>query len=219
MVDPALLGAATLAAGAGVATFFSPCAYALLPGYVGYYVAAVDDGEDPRLAGAIARGLAASAGVVAVIGVLAVAVLLVGGAVADYVDVLEPLVGVALVGLGLLVFAGRGPGWHMDLPARRRSVLGFALFGGGYAVASAGCVAPLFLAIVVRAATFPPAGSLLVLGAYAAGLGALLLGATVTIAVGHAGVVGRLTRHRRLVDRAAGVALVLAGIGQLIVAA
>ena len=219
MVDAALVGAAGLALGAGVATFFSPCAYALLPGYVGYYAAAVGDGEDAPLAGALVRGLAATAGVVAVIGVLAVAVLLLGGAVLAYVDLLEPVVGVALVVLGLLVLAGRGPGWHARLPERRRSVLGFAVFGGGYAVAAAGCVAPLFLAIVVRALTFPPVEALVVLGAYAGGLGVFLLGATVAVAVGHAGAIDRLARHRQLVDRLAGLALVAAGVGQLLLAA
>ena len=53
----------TFAIGAGTATFFSPCVYALLPGYVSYYVASVDE-EGAPLAGATARGLAATAGAV-----------------------------------------------------------------------------------------------------------------------------------------------------------
>jgi cytochrome c-type biogenesis protein len=35
------------AIGAGTATFFSPCVYALLPGYVSYYVASVDEERAP----------------------------------------------------------------------------------------------------------------------------------------------------------------------------
>ena len=216
MIGSETLGVAALALGAGAATFFSPCAYALLPGYVGYYVAAAGEDERVPLVGAFVRGLAATLGAVGVIAVLAAVALVVGEAITGYLDLLEPLVGVVLVVLGVLVVAGRGPTWHARLPSRRRSVLGFVLFGAGYAVAAAGCVAPLFLAIVVRATTFPAVETVLVLGAYALGLGGLLLGTTVAIAVGHGAAVERFTRHRRAVTRLAGIALVVAGVAQLV---
>ena len=214
----AVTATATLALGAGVATFFSPCAYALLPGYVGYYVSATtDDPDDVPLTGAVTRGLAASIGVVAVFAVLAAAILLVGRPMETVLWALEPVVGVALVVLGLAVVTGRGPTWHTALPERRTSNAGFALFGAAYAVAAAGCVAPLFLAIVLRALTYPPGSALVVLGAYAAGFGVLMLAATVAIAVGRNAILERLLEHRALLERGAGVALVLAGIGQLVV--
>ena len=51
-----LAGTASFALGAGAATFFSPCAYALLPGYVGYYAAAVDERGVRRGARRLATG-------------------------------------------------------------------------------------------------------------------------------------------------------------------
>lgn len=215
MISAEVVGAASLAAGAGVATFLSPCAYALLPGYVGFYVQSSDEDEETPLAGAILRGLAAFAGVVAVFAALSVAIVLLGRSFQPVIDVLEPLVGVALVALGAVVVAGWRPGWHAALPARRTSVLGFGVFGAGYAVAAAGCVAPLFLAIVLRAVTFPPGPALLVLGAYALGFGVLLLGATVAIAVGRDALIRWLGERRSVLDTAAGLALIVAGIAQL----
>jgi cytochrome c-type biogenesis protein len=243
MIGPETAGVATLALGAAVATFFSPCAYALLPGYVGYYVSAVEesdgggggDGASPAagrdgtatadggaaseapLVGALVRGLAAFAGVVAVFAALTAAVMLVGNAIEPVLGVLEPLVGVGLLALGAAVLLDYSPDVHVRLPERRSSVAGFAVFGAGYAVAGAGCVAPLFLAIVLKATTLPPAATVAVLGTYAAGFGALLVGATVAIAVGRDALLDRLSEHRGLVDTAAGVALVGAGVWQLAV--
>lgn len=212
-----------LALGAAVATFFSPCAYALLPGYVGYYVSAAEDEDESAssegvLAGALVRGLAAFLGVVAVFAALTAAVLVVGYAVEPVLGVLEPLVGVGLLVLGAAVLVDYSPGVHVRLPERRSSVLGFAVFGAGYALAGAGCVAPLFLAIVLKTTTFPPTDTVVVLGTYAAGFGGLLVAATVAIAVGHDALLERFGRHRSAVNTAAGVALVAAGAWQLVVA-
>nr|WP_254282147.1 cytochrome c biogenesis protein CcdA [Haloarcula salina] len=202
--------------GTGVATFFSPCAYALLPGYVGYYLSGTDDSDDAPIRGAAIRGFAAFLGVALVFGALSLLVVAVGRSIRPILTLLEPVVGVALVAFGVAVVLGKGAGWHVALPERRLSVAGFVLFGAGYAVAAAGCVAPLFLAIVVKAVTFSPGDALLVMGAYTLGFGTLLLGATVAIAVGRRELFDLLGRHQRLLNTVAGVALVLAGVWQLL---
>ena len=226
MIGPETAQTTVLALGAAVATFFSPCAYALLPGYVGYYVSAAEDDETAGdggtssggvLAGALVRGLAAFLGVVAVFAALTAVVLVVGYAIEPVLGVLEPLVGVALLVLGLAVLSSYSLDLHVQLPERRSSVPGFAVFGAGYALAGAGCVAPLFLAIVLKTTTFAPVDTVVVLGAYAAGFGGLLVAATVAIAVGHDALLERFGRHQTAINTAAGVALVAAGAWQLVV--
>jgi len=208
------LAAAGLAAGAGVATFFSPCAYALLPGYVGYYVAATGD-EQPPLSGAILRGGAATAGVIVVFATLALLAVAIQQSIEAYLPTVELLVGVALVALGVALAADLGPRPHVSLPERRTTVLGFGGFGALYALAAAGCVAPLFLSIVFQSVALPTAQTIGVLGVYAGTFGALMLATTVLTAIGHGVGVGRVALPARRLARIGGGVLVLAGLVQL----
>jgi cytochrome c-type biogenesis protein len=199
---------------AGVATFFSPCAYPLLPGYVGYYVNAVD-AEHASVAGAGVRGAAAAVGVLATFALLGGATAWVGHETLSGITVFETLVGGVLVAFGLLVALGHAPSLSLPLPKRRTSVLGFGLFGAGYALAGAGCVAPVFLAVVARAITLPTETALLVLGVYAGTVAVLMTATTVATGVGVVSNATRVMAHAGRLKRLAGVAMVLAGIGQL----
>jgi len=210
-------GTAAFALGAAVATFFSPCAYALLPGYVGYYISATD-GEVAPLDGALVRGVAATVGVFATFGALSGAAIVAGEAVEGVLPVVEPLVGVALVVLGLSVLRSGSLSVHVLLPERRATVLGFGLFGAMYALAATACVLPLFLALVVRSLSMSPPETALVLGTYASGFGLLMLAVTVATAVGHGLGAGRVAGYADRIARLAGLVLVVAGLGQVYVA-
>lgn len=213
----ALLGAAAFALAAGVTAFFSPCSYALLPGYVGYYVSSTG-GKSPPLGGAVVRGLAAAAGAITVLVGLSGVALVAGEALERTLPTLEYGVGIALVVLGAWIVYG-GPGAvHAVLPERRASVWGFGLFGGMYAIAATACVLPLFLGVAVQSMTLPAAEAMLVLGAYAGGFAALMLSVTVATAVGYEIGAGLLAGHVDRLVRLGGVALILAGVGQLYVA-
>jgi cytochrome c-type biogenesis protein len=208
---------AVFAVGAGTATFFSPCVYALLPGYISYYVASVDE-ESAPLAGATARGLAATVGAVATFGVLSVLAIVASETVEQARPIVEPLVGLVLIVLGTLVFWKGAVSLSIPLPERRTSVIGFGLFGAGYAVAATACVLPVFLSVALQALNLGVGGAVVVLGAYAGTFGLLMLAATVATAIGHDAVVGRMTAHSGLLTRAAGVVIVIAGSIQLYVA-
>lgn len=212
MADADLVGTLTFAVGAGLATFFAPCAYPLLPGYVGYYL----HREDAGLAGAAVRGVVASAGALVVLLVGGGVLLTVGQRLARHVALLEPLVGVALVAFGLLFLSGRAPSPHLRLPERRDSVAGFALFGGVYALAAAGCVVPVFFGVVTQSLTLPPAQAALALSGYAAGAALPLTGVTLLSAAG-SDAVREWGRHVGTVQRLAGVVMVLAGVTQVVV--
>lgn len=211
-------GSVAFAVGAAVATFFAPCSYALLPGYVGYYVAATD-GDAAPLGGALARGLAATAGVFLTFAGLSVTAIVAGAGLERALPVLEPLVGIALIVVGASVLYSGSLSVHVVLPERNASILGFGLFGAAYAFAATACVLPLFLAIVLQSLTMPVAETVLVLGAYAATFGALMLAITVATAVGRELGAGTVAAHSRLLTRIAGAVLIVAGTAQLYVAA
>jgi cytochrome c-type biogenesis protein len=198
---------------AGVFSFFAPCAFPLLPGYVGYYVASVD--EEVSLGGALARGGAAGLGSALVFGILALVVVTVGRTMLTRLQYLEPVVGIFLVALGVLLVVDRVPTLHVQLPGRRASVLGFGLFGAGYAIAASGCFAPVFVAVLLEAMTLSAVGSVVTIGAFAVGLGGLLLAATVAVAIGHDVGAGTIPRYTDRIKPVAGVVVIAAGLYQL----
>lgn len=198
---------------AGVFSFFAPCAFPLLPGYVGYYVASVD--EEVSLGGALSRGGAAGFGAALVFAAIAVVVVTVGRSILTQLQYVEPLVGLLLVALGVLLVVDRMPTFHVQLPGRRESVLGFGLFGAGYAVAAAGCFAPVFVAVLLEAMTLSTVGSVITIGAFAVGLGGLLLAATVAVAIGHDVGAGTIPRYTDRIKPIAGLVIIAAGIYQL----
>ncbi len=201
----------SMAVGAGVATFFSPCAYALLPGYIGVYLS---DGES-TLGGDGLRGLAAAAGVVAVFAVTVGAVALVGEAVQPWIGRIEPLTGLALVVFGVLLVGSSSFGWQLPLPDQRPGVVGFGMFGAVYAVAAVGCVAPLFFGLTLGALQAGPAQAVAVLAVYGGTIAALLLAVTVAIGVGYEIAELKLARLSVVGQKLGGVVLIAAGVVQL----
>ena len=207
-------GPAAFAAGVGVTAFLSPCAYALLPGYVGYYVAATE-GESPPLTGVLARGGAAVVGAVLAFAAIAGAAVLAGDALGAGLPYLEVGVGVALVGLGLVTLADLDRGGHVRLPRRRTSVVGFGAFGALYALAAAGCVSPLVIAVAVQSLALSTAGTVVTFGALAGTFAVLLLAITVLVGIGHEAGLNRLAGRSRSLTRVAGAVLVVAGAVQI----
>ncbi|ELZ39079.1 ISH9-type transposase ISHwa3 [Halorubrum saccharovorum DSM 1137] len=114
-----------------------------LPGYVGFYVNSTDT-ESASVTGAGIRGVVAALGVLATFALLGGATAWVGHETLSDITIFETLVGGLLIIFGLLVAFDRAPSLSVSLPKRRSSVLGFGLFGAGYALAGAGCVAPVF---------------------------------------------------------------------------
>ena len=137
----------------GAATFFAPCAFPLLPGYVAFYLGQGDEGAlegtPARLRQAAVVGVLTSLGFFLVYAALAGVVSAVGARALRDISVLELVVGSLLVVLGTLMAADK---LHLDrlsipLPERRRSPASFVGFGIVYAAAAAGCTAPLFIGL------------------------------------------------------------------------
>lgn len=217
MTDITLATNLPFAITAGVATFFSPCAYPLLPGYVGFYLNQTN-ADEASLGGASARGIVAGVGVLATFGALTWATLLVGQSTLSDITLFESLVGALLVVFGALVVIGRAPSVSVPLPKRRASVLGFGVFGAGYALAGAGCVAPIFLAVTARAASLPGEMAAIVLASYAGTVAVLMISVTVATGMGLVSNASRLTAYSGLIERIAGAVMILAGLGQLYLA-
>ena len=212
MVEAAVVGALAFAASAGVATFFAPCAFPLLPGYVGYYLS-----ENDGNTGMLAPAGAAAGGALGALAVVALLVLAVGQPVKTALPVLEPIIGVGLIAFGIATLMNRGPELRVPLPERPASVTGFGVFGAVYAVAAAGCVVPLLFGVVTQALALPAHSSALVLAVYALGVTLPLVGVTLLAGVGIDSWRSLGTYSRR-VQQVAAVVMIVAGGGQIYLA-
>jgi len=212
MVEPAVVGALAFAASAGVATFFAPCAFPLLPGYVGYYLS-----ENEEDTGMLAPAGAAAGGALGALAVVALLVLAVGQPVKTALPVLEPVIGAGLIAFGLVTLLNRGPELRVPLPERPASVTGFGVFGAVYAVAAAGCVVPLVFGVITQALALPVHSSALILVVYALGVTLPLVGVTLLAGVGIDSWRSLGTYSRR-VQQVAAVVMILAGGGQIYLA-
>jgi cytochrome c-type biogenesis protein len=230
---------------AGGFTFFAPCAYPLLPGYITYYLGEStthqysDSGFNQdrgritnslakalgvilspvlavRLSRAIIVSIIVSAGFFVIYGVLAGVVAFLGAPLLTNISALELVVGVLLVMSGGLMAAGwEPPALRVPLPKRRRSKVGYFAFGVLYGAAAAGCTAPIFIGIAFQALSLGTGFSLLVFGAYAAGMSMLMMTVTIATALGQGVLLEWFSQHVSLVYRGAGVLLMLAGVAEI----
>lgn len=200
----------------GVLAFFSPCGIPMLPAYLAYYLPRADreEGFGVSVARGLGGGALAALGgflVLAAIGLLAA---LLGAPFKERVILLELVGGLVVIALGVLTLLGRGPRVALAVrPSEKRSALALVGFGALYAGVSAGCAAPVFLSMLFGAFAAPTlADAALQVGAYAAGLAALLLAVTVLVTTTQDAMLKAMRRALPHVERASGVVLILVGL-------
>lgn len=211
----------------GVGTFFSPCAIALVPAYVGYYTGSTPEPEQASSAGRASAlegarfGGAAAAGVLGIFALGSAAIYLLRSrlGVVDSGELLSTftgagvVVGVLLVVLGVLVLASRAPTVSVPLRApERRTLASMAVFGVLFAVASMGCTLPLFFGLIGAAVGQPVPTAVAMVLAFGAAIAGLLLVVSVGLALAEDRIKPRLRAGARYVKPASGAILVLAGL-------
>ncbi len=210
-----------LAFTAGLLGAVNPCGFALLPAYLSVLVAAdrTPPGGARATAAAVGRALrctaALTAGYVAVFGAFGLLLTPAAGWLQPRLPWVTVLLGAGLAAAGGWLLAGRSlpaPGRGLPAPRLTGSTASTVLFGMAYAVASLGCAAGPFLAVVVsglRAGSVT--GGLLPFLAYAAGMG-LVVGVTATaVALVRVSAVARLRRAAAVVPRLGGLVLIVTG--------
>jgi cytochrome c-type biogenesis protein len=202
-------GTIGFAAGAGIATFFAPCAFPLLPGYIGYYM---NQSDTPS---GLLSGITAASGAVVMLGIVAGLTAMIGRRLTTILPLFEPVVGAALIVLGVLLWVEvEWASTTIPLTHRPDSLLGFGIFGAVYAIAAAGCVIPLFLGVVTQAVSLSPTNAATVLLTYAAGVAVPLIGVTL---LAESGMTAwqRLGHYTGRIEQIAAGLLITAGAGQL----
>lgn len=216
-MTPVIDAPLALAFTAGMVAAFNPCGFALLPAYLSYFLGADGaPGWDRRhVARAIVVGATVTAGFAAVFGIAGVLVTVFSLSVQPVVPWLSIVIGAGLAALGVAVALGFHPGLplpRLERGGRTRGLGSMALFGVSYAVVSISCTLPVFLAAVATVfdrSTF--ASGVSVFAVYAGGMGSVLIGMTLAVALAREAAVARARRFLPFVERAAGGLLAVAG--------
>ena len=216
-----------LAAIAGVASFFSPCSFPLLPGYMAFFLTldAKAQGTMTKRRAVIA-GMLSSFGIILVYGIIAGVLVLTAGVAAAYVPPLQALVGGLLIVMGAVMFTAVQYNWLVNpfrslrqrllpnwTPNEARTVQGKLFsYGVGYGAAGFGCVAPPFIAAVLGATVLGGfvAGAA-VLAVYAAVVLALMAAITVVLATVGQAAVKKINRYTEVIKKVSAVVLIVAG--------
>ncbi len=156
----------TVAAISGLAAFFSPCVFPLLPGFILYHLG---ESRQARLGRAAAIGLAGAAGVVVVNLMIGSLIAAVGTATPFQPDprrdipavlAVRFVAGAMVVGLGLLALSGRTLGAAVArfgsaladvAPGSAGTLTTSFIYGLTYNAAGLGCTGPILLALVLYA--------------------------------------------------------------------
>lgn len=211
MIDAPL----ALAFTAGMVASINPCGFALLPAYVGAFVAGDDvrARADRRIVRAVGVSMAVSVGFAAMFIVVGVVFSTASKALRQQMPWLTIVVGIVMVAMGVASIAG----WKPRLPfqkqtsAARSDALGMAMFGFAYALVSLSCTLGPFLSVSTFAMQRSFVGGITTYVVYAAGMGTIILALSVSASLAHDSFVVALRNASRWAPRIAGVLLLLSG--------
>ncbi|MFQ6107748.1 MAG: cytochrome c biogenesis protein CcdA [Thermoplasmata archaeon] len=222
------VGALVLAAFAGFATFFSPCSFPMLPGFVAYYLSEEAEQERKSTLRVLLSGLIAGVGMILVFLVIGIAWIAAGAAanIEEYTPVLGPIVGAILILLGALMFTNIQ--YHAlvrpfsrlkqaILRGKRRETGGYypKLFGYGvgYGAAASACTAPLFVAVLAQSSiSGGPAESLLVLVIFSMMIILLMVVITFMLSAFGQESVRKLSQYTEVIKKVSAVVLIVVGV-------
>jgi cytochrome c biogenesis protein CcdA len=215
MADPVLL---SFAFGAGVISFFSPCAFPMLPAYISYYLGQEGEGEEAGPARGLLFGGLTLLGMLSIFGALGSLLSFVGSRFLGQAIPLFGLgMGTLLLVLGVLLLATSRMRFSLPIKAPRfGGPISFYLYGVAYALVSLGCTFPIFL-IVVTGALLAQGflQGILVFLVYSLGMGTVMIFLSLAVSTSRdyfAASMGRVVPYVRLVS-----AVVLIAVGAYMV--
>lgn len=199
----------------GVLAAVNPCGFVLLPTWLLYFLGIEGDARRAPISRALTVSAALSTGLVGVFLVVGLVTRLFTQWFAGNAQWLGLATGAALVVAGGAMLAGWKPALAVPGPSPRRdrSLVGVALFGAAYAIASIGCTIGLLTSAVMGGVTrhgFLPGVVGIVL--YGLGMSLLVTALTVTLALARHGLLRALRVAMRRANLLAGAALILSGL-------
>ncbi len=194
---------------AGIFSLFSPCSYALLPGYVSYYL-----GAKFGVVKALTGGLACTLGLITVFAVIGGLASSLGELVPQIIPLLDIAAGVILIAMGLgNLLDLKMPFLSLNIvPSKKQGFLGLYTYGIVYGLAGVGCSAPIFISVLFYSMSKGLAQGVLSFVAYAIGMGTPLIVTTVLLSQAKDYMIQRINMATEKLQRASGAVLVAVGL-------
>ena len=223
-VDLQTYGIYGLAVIGGFVSFFSPCAFPLLPSYIAFYLRPEKGKNESSKYDGVSLGLKAAGGIVLVFGVLGIIAVSGGRWISNYIPYLEPIIGMIVIILGILLISEIDIGAYLtvflskiksklDIETRSSSSNSPFFYGLGYGATAAGCTFPVFLAVVMSSwLSEGYTGAITVLALYLLTMAALMLGFSIVTAFFRDKIVNRMRKGMRWINKIAGLILLVVGI-------
>lgn len=210
-----------IAFAAGVVSFLSPCVLPLIPAYLSFMTGLTTAElaeQDRSSARVLAPALLFVAGFSVVFVALGATASVLGEFLSEYRVVIEKIAGVAVIAFGVLMLGIIKVPWlygeaRMDMERSRKFGRGAAfVMGASFAAGWTPCVGPILGSILALAASAGGVGQgVVLLLAYSLGLGAPFIAVALLFSrVG--GLMRWLGRNSLIINRVAGVLLVVAGV-------
>ena len=231
MKGTAAYGLLFVATVAGVASFFNPCAFPLLPAYLAQYYTAKENEGEKSTRHIFIGGLAAALGVITFILLLGIVIGVLGagfgkslGLVGDNPSIsvrwLRGIVGVLLLYLGFSHATGKGNPfeklatiWHpKPLPKEKQAFRKLFSYGFGYTLLGIGCGGPIMAGLFVFALSQGGfAAALIAFAVYASVMAILMIIISVLIAYSKDTLLQGLRGSTATIQRVSGVLLLIVG--------
>lgn len=216
---------------AGLASFFSPCVFALLPAYMSYFFT-LREGESGEattnpghLKSPLMLGLSGAFGMFVFILPFGAVVSVLGWGGVPYLRLFSPLMGILFIILGVALLMNytfnmgsiqklvTKPSTAEEDPYKK-----IFLYGIAYAAGSAGCTTPILLALIVF--SLVSGGLFLTLStllAYSAAMGFLMIVVSMLAAKSKDEILEKLRVPTATIQETSGIVLILTGILLIII--
>jgi len=210
--------------GAGMVAAVNPCGFAMLPAYLGLYLGRDEErfaqaSALRRFAQALVVAAAVSAGFVVLFGITGLVIAAGGHFIVGVFPWIGLSIGVLLIALGLWLVTGRTVytslierlATRLGAPGQK-GIRGFFVFGIAYGTASLSCTLPIFLSVVGSAiAVQGYLSGATQFVSYALGMGLVIVGLTLALAVFKGAVVSILRKTLPYFQTLSAALLLLAG--------
>lgn len=206
-LDPSVL---TIVLVAGASSLLSPCGFAMLPGYISYYM-----GAKSSFGKAVFGGIACTLGLLTVFFVIGVGISTLGSLTYRYIPFIGLIAGIIVILMGItMIIKIRFPTFFTRLRApKQKGLVGIFFYGVVYGLANIGCSAPIFFAILFWAVVSGGlVNGVITFVIYAFGMGLPLILTTVLVAKAKELTLNKLVKMTPWIQRFSGIVLVIAGI-------